>query len=229
MEEKILFLEDLAQKVEDIQKEGKVVVQSHGIFDLLHPGIIAHLDSAREQGDFLVATVIRDEDVRRGPGRPIFNEQLRAKNVASLSQVDYVCIVSDQAPYESVKRIKPDVLAYGQTYKERDREIHEKLFEEERELYFGKSRIYETGGLPVSSSGIIKDIFEMYPDETRNFIGKFKERHGFDEIREGLKGLQAMKVLLIGDGIIDEYHYCAEMNKSAKSPIVVNRYLEHEV
>ena len=72
VQQKILFLNDLISKVEDLKTKGKTVVQSHGIFDLIHPGIIKHLDEAKEQGDILIVTVIKDEDVRRGPGRPFF-------------------------------------------------------------------------------------------------------------------------------------------------------------
>ncbi len=72
---KIILLGDLAKKVADHKKAGKIVVQSHGIFDLIHPGIIKHLNMAKSQGDILLVTVIKDKDVRRGPGRPIFPER----------------------------------------------------------------------------------------------------------------------------------------------------------
>ena len=98
---KILLLEDLIKKVEELKRSGKTIVQSHGIFDLIHPGITAHLNSAKNQADVLVVTVIIDRDVRMGLGRPIFSEKLRAENVASLEQVDYVCLVSDELPFAS--------------------------------------------------------------------------------------------------------------------------------
>ncbi len=120
MNSKILHIDELAGKVAELKQSGKAVVQSHGVFDLIHPGIIAHLNSAKAQGDVLVVTVIRDGDVRRGPGRPVFPDKLRAENVASLSQVDYVCIVDDGVPFECVRRIKPDVFAKGQGHNERD-------------------------------------------------------------------------------------------------------------
>ncbi len=143
---KILLFDDLIKKVETLQKSGKVVVQSHGIFDLIHPGVIQHLNSAKKQGDLLIVTVIKDKDVRKGPGRPIFPEALRAENAASLSMVDYVCVVDDEKPFECVKRIKPDLFAKGKSIKDHDNIIHDKIFEEEKELYFGKVRIHETGG-----------------------------------------------------------------------------------
>jgi len=226
---KILFLNDLVRKVRELQKEGKVVVQSHGIFDIIHPGITAHLNSARSQGDVLVATIIRDEHVRRGPGRPIFPGDLRAENVASLQQVDYVCVVDDDVPYKCVQAIKPDIFAKGQAYRERDAAIHRKIFEEEKDLYFGKSRIYETSGFSFSSSQIIKDFLQIYSAETQRFLHEFAKKYSFPDILAKIEELRKLKVLLIGDGIIDEYHYCEPIGKSAKSPIVVNKYLAHDV
>jgi len=132
IKKKILLLNDLVRKVSQLRETGKVVVQSHGVFDLVHPGIIKHLDEAKGKGDVLVVTVVRDSDVRRGPGRPIFPEEFRAENVAAIQQVDYVCIVEDVNPFECVRRIKPDIFAKGQAYKSRDRKIHQKIYEDEK-------------------------------------------------------------------------------------------------
>lgn len=226
---KIILLDDLIRKVANLKKAGKTVVQSHGIFDLIHPGITQHLNEARVQGDILIVSVIKDKDVRRGPGRPIFPEELRVENVASLEWVDYACLVDDEIPFECVERIKPDIFARGQAYKERDRRIHEKIFEEEKEFYFGKSKIYETGGFSFSSSQIINNFLDIYPEETRSFLKNFSEKYSFQAILDQLNHLKKLKVLLIGDGIIDEYHYCESMGKSAKAPLVVHKYMAHEV
>ena len=86
--DKILSLDELIDRVREFKSRGKAIVQSHGVFDLIHPGIIRHLDSAKKQGDVLIVTVIKDKDVRRGLGRPIFSEKGRAENVTSLIQVD---------------------------------------------------------------------------------------------------------------------------------------------
>ena len=172
---KIVSLNELIKTVETLKSNGKTIVQSHGVYDIIHPGMIKHLNSAKKQGDVLIVTVIKDKDVRRGPGRPIFHEKLRAENVASLSQADYVCIVDDEIPFDCVKRIKPDVFAKGKSHKERDEKIHEKIFEEERELYFGKSKIYETDGFSFSSSQIINNFLYVYPDETKNYLKNFSK------------------------------------------------------
>lgn len=226
---KILLFDDLLIKVEQLRQQKKTIVQSHGVFDLIHPGIIKHLNSAKKQGDILIVTIIKDEDVRRGPGRPVFPENLRAENVASLEQIDYVSIVCDEKPFDCVQRIKPDFFAKGQAYKERDSKIHDKIFEEEKELYFGKSQIIETEGFSFSSSQIINRFLDLYPAGTKAFLKGFSEKYSFDNIVEKINSLKYLKVLLVGDGIIDEYHYCESMGKSAKAHLVVSKYLSDEV
>lgn len=226
---KILLLDELVKKVKEFKREGKVVVQSHGVYDLIHPGVLNHLNQAKAQGDVLIVTIIKDKDVRRGPGRPIFNESLRAENVASISIVDYVCVIDDEKPYDCLKFIQPDIFAKGQTYKERDKNIHKKIYTEEQEINFGKTRIYETKGISYSSSGIINDFMDIYPPETRKFLKDFAQKYSFSYISEQIESLKKLKILLIGDGIIDEYHYCTALGRASKANIVVNKYLYHEV
>src|SRR3990172_8618857 len=197
IQKKILLLKDLVKKVEALKQKGKVVVQSHGVFDLIHPGIIRHLNSAKKQGDILVVTVIKDKDVRKGPGRPIFSVDLRVENVATLDMVDYVCAVDDEKPFECVQMIKPDIFAKGQAYKERDRKIHNKVFEEEKDFYFGKSKLYETDGFSFSSSHIINNFLYVYPEDTKSYLKSFSEKYSFEDIAANIDKLKDLKILLI--------------------------------
>jgi rfaE bifunctional protein nucleotidyltransferase chain/domain len=172
---KILSFDALIQKTARLKKAGKKVVQSHGVFDLIHPGVITHLEAAKSKGDVLVVTVIEDKDVRKGPGRPIFEDVVRAEAVAALQMVDYVAVVDDEVPFEAVRRLKPTIFAKGQAYKERDQRIHQDLFEEEKKFVFGRSKLYETPGLSFSTTGILKGFFDIYSEETRLFLEGFRK------------------------------------------------------
>ncbi len=229
MKNKILMFDELIEKVGAYQRVVKTVVQSHGVVDIIHPGIIKHLNEAKERGDVLIVTVIKDKDVRKGPERPIFPEGFRLENVSSLEQIDYCCLVDDNTPFECVKRIKPDFFAKGKNYAERDRSVHSKIFEKERELFFGKSIIHETEGFSFSSSHIINNFLDIYSEETSNFLKTFSRKYSFQNIMKTLDDLKDLKVLLIGDGIIDEYYYCESMGKSPKAQLIVNKYVTHEV
>ena len=228
MSPKIICFDDLLRNIRALQKKKKIVVQSHGVFDIIHPGVIQHLTLAKAQGDILIVTVIKDKDVKAGPGRPIFNEQLRMESVASLEQVDFVTLVDEDEPFGCVRSIKPDIFAKGKAFKDRDQAVHGKIFAREKELYFGKIKIYETEGFSFSSQQLINNFLEIYPAETKQFLKALATKYSFKQIVERINKLKGLKVLIIGDGIIDEYHYCESMGRSAKNPLVVNRYLSHE-
>ncbi|MBM3256675.1 MAG: hypothetical protein FJZ04_04395, partial [Candidatus Moranbacteria bacterium] len=229
MENKILSFDDLVNKTKELKKQGKTIVQSHGVYDIIHPGIVQHLRLAKEQGDVLIVTVIKDKDVRLGPGRPLFNETLRIENVGALQPVDYVSLVDEGVPFESVRLLEPDVLAKGKAVRERDRAVHGKMFEEEKEYNFGKTRILETDGFTFHTQQLINNFLAVFPEETKEYIKQFANKHSFKFVSEQLNKLKDLKVLLIGDGIIDEYHYCDAMGRASKAHLVVNRYLHHEI
>ena len=76
--DKIKTLDELADTLRVLKDQGNIVVHCHGVFDLLHPGHIQHFEAAKREGDILIVTVTPDEYVGRGPGRPVFNQRLRA-------------------------------------------------------------------------------------------------------------------------------------------------------
>ena len=68
----------------------------------------------------------------------------------------------------------------------------------------------------------------MFSEETRLFLQQFKKRYTEEDVIKCLKDLQGMKVLVVGDAIIDEYHYCKALGKSPKETIVTTKYLSSE-
>ncbi len=227
--DKVLSFDELKKKVAQLKRQGKTVVQSHGVYDLIHPGIVQHLRLAKEQGDVLVVTIIRDKDVRLGPGRPLFSEKLRIENVVALQPVDYVALVEEKAPFECVRLLQPDVFAKGKAFKERDQVVHGGLFDEGKTRNFGPIRIFETDGFTFQTQDLANDFLGVFPDATRRYLKELSQRYSFRQIADQLDSLKDLKVLLIGDGIIDEYHYCDALGRASKAHLVVNKYFGHEV
>jgi D-beta-D-heptose 7-phosphate kinase/D-beta-D-heptose 1-phosphate adenosyltransferase len=95
--------------------EGKRVVFTNGVFDLLHPGHVRYLQAARNEGDLLIVAVNSDRSVRanKGPDRPITPEAERAEILASLACVDAVVTFDHETPAEVIRAIQPDVLVKG--------------------------------------------------------------------------------------------------------------------
>jgi D-beta-D-heptose 7-phosphate kinase/D-beta-D-heptose 1-phosphate adenosyltransferase len=94
------------------------VVFTNGVFDLLHPGHIDVLTSARRRGDVLVVGLNSDDSVRRLKGleRPVRNEIERAYVLAALECVDCVVVFEQDTPLELVLELKPDVIVKGGDY-----------------------------------------------------------------------------------------------------------------
>ena len=92
MNRKIVEREALQEISVRLKKEGKRIVQCHGCFDLLHPGHVMHFKAARNFGDVLIVSVTEDMYVNKGPDRPIFDENIRAENLAAIEYIDYVFI-----------------------------------------------------------------------------------------------------------------------------------------
>lgn len=99
----------------ELRDAGLTVVFTNGVFDLLHPGHIRYLASARALGDALIVGVNTDGSVRRnkGAGRPITPGHERAELLASLACVDAVVLFDEDTPAEIVRALEPGVLVKG--------------------------------------------------------------------------------------------------------------------
>lgn len=113
---KIKSMEKLAEITGRLRAEGKKVVHCHGCFDLMHPGHIKYFQAARAMGDVLVVTVTPDRYVDKGPGRPAFNETLRAESIAALECVDYVALNLWPTAEETLRLLRPAYYVKGQEF-----------------------------------------------------------------------------------------------------------------
>jgi len=111
----VLTLEQLILRFGREKRNGKRVVFTNGCFDLLHPGHIRSLETARSLGDALIVGLNDDESVRtlKGPGRPVIPEKERAEILASLECVDAVVIFKELTPQRVISLLLPDVLVKG--------------------------------------------------------------------------------------------------------------------
>lgn len=118
MIEKLLSQDQLLGVRQGLRAEGKSLVFTNGVFDLLHVGHVRYLAAARALGDALLVAVNSDKTVRelKGDGRPVVNENERAEVLAALRQVDYVTIFDDVSPRSLIAKLLPDVLVKGGDY-----------------------------------------------------------------------------------------------------------------
>ena len=225
---KIKSLADLAEIIAGLKVHGRKVVLCHGVFDLVHPGHIRHLEAARREGDVLVVTVTPDRYVNKGPGRPVFNERLRAESLAALHCVDYAAINEWPTAVETIRLLMPDVYAKGGEYAQREKDITGKIYEEEQAILSVGGRICFTDEITFSSSHLINNYFNVLPPETENWLEAFRRQHSADEVIGYLEGAASLKALVVGEAIIDEYVFCDGLGKSTKDPILAFLYRSTE-
>jgi rfaE bifunctional protein nucleotidyltransferase chain/domain len=103
-----------------LRRQGRRVVFTNGVFDILHPGHVRYLSTARALGDALIVGLNADESVRRnkGPDRPVNNEKERAEVLEALDCVDLVAVFTEDTPARIVEVIQPDILVKGADWAE---------------------------------------------------------------------------------------------------------------
>lgn len=225
---KIKSIDELEKTLAQLRTKGKKIVYCHGVFDLLHPGHIKHFEVAKKKGDILVVTVTKDEHVNKGPGRPIFNEYLRSESIAAIECVDFVGINAWPTAVDTIKKLKPHFYVKGNDYAKKEDDVTGKIFEEEEAVKSVGGVMHFTDEISFSSSSLINNFLAPYPEEAKDFFQDFKRHYTSKDIINYLKGIEDVKVLVIGDVIIDEYHYCRGLGKSQKDNIIATKFINEE-
>jgi D-beta-D-heptose 7-phosphate kinase/D-beta-D-heptose 1-phosphate adenosyltransferase len=116
--DKVVTRPELVRRVASWKANGERVVLTNGCFDLLHIGHISMLEQAHRFGDKLIVAINSDASVKeiKGPGRPIVNQDDRARVLAALAAVDAVTVFDELTPVELLTEIRPDFLAKGGDY-----------------------------------------------------------------------------------------------------------------
>lgn len=225
---KICHITEIGPLIESLQLRGERIVHCHGVFDLLHPGHLRHLQEARKQGDRLIVSITPDRFVNKGPGRPAFNESLRLEQLAALVFVDYVVLNDSPDAVSVIKKIRPNIYVKGCEYRDHESDITEKITEEANAVIHAGGEIYYTDDIVYSSSELINRFFDRDSVRLSPFIEKLKKVVTLDQLLSQIDSFKALKVLVIGDAIIDEYQYVEPLGQSGKGVHLTARLLEKE-
>lgn len=115
---KILLAGEAAELVRAWKQKGWSVGFTNGCFDLLHPGHLRLLETARAECDRLIVGLNADDSVKRAKGssRPVQGQLPRALVLSSLNCVDGVVIFDEDTPLELIRALEPDLLVKGSEY-----------------------------------------------------------------------------------------------------------------
>ena len=182
-----------------------------GNFNVVHPGHLRLLKFASELGEFLIVGV--NPDSTPGVVVPV---SLRVESVRSISMVDHVIELSN-APEALIALLKPDFVVKGKEFEDRDNP--EQAVTEQ----YGGKLVFGSGEVSFSSLGILQ---LEYTETNFSSIRKpleYPKRHGFpvSALRRILPKLAGLRILVIGDLIVDEYITCEALGMSQEDPTIV--------
>jgi rfaE bifunctional protein nucleotidyltransferase chain/domain len=225
---KIVAFADARAHCDALRAQGRRIVQSHGIYDLIHPGHIAHLQGARALGDVLVVSVPSDPHVHKGPGRPYFTEQLRLRSLAAFECVDFVVLVPHSGALEAIEAIRPSVFCRGKEYEDPEYDDSGSLQEEKQTVERMGGVVRFAGAIKFSSTKLLNLYFEHPTGPIREFCTGLAETQTRKSFSEAVESLASLRVLVVGEAIFDRYSTVRVQGLTSKNRILSGRFLNQE-
>ena len=225
---KLRELNELSELTAALRAQGRKIVLCHGVFDLLHIGHIRYFEEAKRLGDVLIVTVTPDRYVNKGPHRPAFPERLRSEAIAALECIDYVAINAWPMAVETIRLLKPHLYVKGSEYRDASKDMTGGIALEEEAVKSVGGQIVFTDDITFSASHLINRHLAVFPREVSDYLADFSGRYASADILRYLHGARTLKVLVVGETIIDEYQYCQAIGKSSKEPILAVKRLSTE-
>ena len=173
-----------------------------------------------------MVSMLPDQMIDKGPGRPVFNERLRGESLAALQSVDLVLPSMHPSAAEMIRLVEPDVFVTG--IRLDVDELEAVGVDLETAAQSVGAELHVTDDVAFSSTKLLNSYFEVLTPEAQEFLRDFAGGHQSPEIIERLRSTSNLRILVLGDCIIDEYHVCSVMGRSSKSPSLNARYLHAE-
>lgn len=188
----------------------KIVFVS-GNFNILHPGHVRLLKFAAEAGDFLVVGI--NPDTSTGVTVPA---QMRLEGVRAISFVNRAFLL-EEPPESFIAKLQPDVVVKGKEY-----ELSHNPERDVLEAYGGKL-VFGSGEVRFSSTALLN---HETVEQSRSSIIKptdYPQRHGFtiSGLKRAFAHFPGLRVLVVGDLIVDEYIDCDPLGMSQEDPCLV--------
>ena len=224
-ERKIYSLDYLLALREQARSNGQTIVHCHGCFDIVHPGHIHHLQYARKLGDLLIVSVSADSHVNKGPDRPLIPDDLRAASLAALECVDAVYLNPDPTAVNLLEALKPDIYVKGKEYEQNNDPRF--LAERETVTRHGGRVVFSSGDIVYSSTALIGNFrkTDAFNDEkTQRFCRRY-DLTG-ESLQQLMHRFYGQRVLVIGDFMLDRYHFCEATGVAGEGPMMALRTLE---
>jgi rfaE bifunctional protein kinase chain/domain len=203
--ESIAALEHLART-----QAGQRLAFVSGNFNVLHPGHMRLLKFAADLGRLVVGVT------QAGTPGAIVPEALRLEAVRAIGIVAHAFILRD-APSDFIAALQPAAVVKGKE--------HEQAANPEADAVatYGGKLYFSSGEIAFASLDLIRREFQEINLSTIVKPRGFPERHGFAVagLRDLLARFKNVRVLVLGDLIVDEYVACDALGLSQEDPTIV--------
>lgn len=192
------------------QPKPKVVFVS-GNFNVLHPGHQRLIQFAAECGDILVLGVTSDQS-----NGVLFPQNLRIQGIINLTSVNYVIPIENDV-LEVLKKLNPDIVVKGKEHEQRNNIESDYLKEH------GGALVFCSGEINFSSIDLLRNDHENIRHNLICHSSDYLNRHHLDfaTLRQSLKALEGLDIIVVGDTIIDDYIICEPLGLSQEDPTIV--------
>lgn len=190
---------------------GKRIVFVSGNFNIVHPGHLRLLQFAADCGDYLVVGVTSD----KLPAVTI-PAAMRLEGVKAIGIVDFAFAL-DERPESFIARLRPEVVVKGKEYENRHNPEREVVEGYDGKLLFGSGEV-RFSSLDLLQRELLETNFSAI-HKTQDF----PQRHGFvfENLVDVVLKFTSLRVLVVGDLIIDEYINCDPLGMSQEDPTIV--------
>lgn len=213
----------LSDIVDVWKQSNEVIVMCNGCYDPLHAGHIYQFQEAKKLGTKLIITVTSDEFVKKQKGdhKPFMNINQRMELISEISCVDAI-IANEHDTCESlIESIQPNIYIKGQDYQNK---TTSNLDQESRKVIeYGGQIEFISIIQGINSSTISQPLskqFSEYANTLPSSLG--------NDILETLEKVKGLRVLVIGEMIIDKYTYVASLHKAPKTSILAHEVISEE-
>ena len=224
--EKIINKTSLSRLLESAHGGRASFVLCHGHFNVIHPGHMRFLRHARECGDILVVALISDAQLSNNDKLRYFPQQERAESVASLGFVDHVVILDGLDLSEIIMALSPLTIVMGKEFEsERRQEVEDCL---NLVSSRGGKVVFHSGDITYSSSDLFYQSASLLQHEKNENFRRICTKLDISSksLRAIVRRFNSLRVLVVGDTIVDKFVACDALGMSAEAPVIVLRELE---
>jgi len=202
------------------------VALCYGHFNLIHPGHLRYLQHAKTLAEKLIVVIVSDEELERDLFGQHFSEEERAESVANLQIVEQVVILKGFKLYELVDIIKPKVLVFGKEFEKQQPENISLAIDMVNKQ---GSVVFHAGDMHYSNTNLLNNNISDIESNNRERLNRICKKYNITlgGLKSRFDKFSSVKLLVLGDTIVDNYVACDALGMSAEAPVLVVKELEN--